>query len=155
MGLLEKAGQIEEDKTSAEKPKVAEPESVKEVPEPVAQPEPVKTKKEKRSRRKKARKPREKKVRAPKVLPEDSEPALGPPAEGHGDDGGHEVKDGLGDCDKDARGGSDVPQVRGEGDTPPQLQPPHLPASGSGSGRRRRGCNERRRQRAARGEVPA
>ena len=43
MGLLEKAGQIEGDKTSAEKPKVAEPESVKEAPEAVAQPEPVKT----------------------------------------------------------------------------------------------------------------
>ena len=43
MGLLEKAGQIDGDKTSAEKPKVAEPESVKATPEPVAQPEPVKT----------------------------------------------------------------------------------------------------------------
>ena len=75
MGLLEKAGQIEGDKTSAEKPKVAEPESVKDAPEAVAQPEPVKTKKEKKSRRRKARKPREKKVRAPKILPEDAEPA--------------------------------------------------------------------------------
>jgi len=75
LGLLEKAGQIESEKPSTDKPKVAEPESVKVAPEPVAQPEPVKTKKEKRSRRKKARKPREKKVRSPKVLPEDSEPA--------------------------------------------------------------------------------
>ena len=66
MGLLEKAGQIEGEKTSAEKPKVAEPETVKAAPEPVTQPEPVKTKKEKRSRKKKVRKPREKKVRAPK-----------------------------------------------------------------------------------------
>ena len=60
MGLLEKAGQIEGGKTSAEKPKVAEPETVKAAPEPAAQPEPVKTKKEKRRRKKKARKPREK-----------------------------------------------------------------------------------------------
>jgi len=50
-------------------------ESVKEAPEAVAQREPVKAKKEKKSRRRKARKPREKKVRAPKVLPEDAEPA--------------------------------------------------------------------------------
>ena len=75
MGLLEKAGQIESEKPSADKTKTAEPESVTVAPEPVAKPEPVKAKKEKRSRRKKARKPREKKVRAPKVLPEDSEPA--------------------------------------------------------------------------------
>ena len=45
MGLLEKAGQIESEKPSTDKPKVAEPESVKVAPEPVAQPEPVKTKK--------------------------------------------------------------------------------------------------------------
>ena len=56
------------DKTSAEKPKVAEPESVKEAPEAVAQPEPVKTKKEKKSRKKKVEKPREKKVRDRKFL---------------------------------------------------------------------------------------
>lgn len=54
MGLLEKAGQIEGEKTSAEKPKVAEPETVKAAPEPVTQPEPVKTKKEKRSRKKRS-----------------------------------------------------------------------------------------------------
>ncbi len=73
MGLLEKAGQIDNAKSTDDKPKVAEPESAAVEPEPVAQPAPVK-KKEKRSRRKKApRKPREKKVRVPKVLPEDSE----------------------------------------------------------------------------------
>ena len=49
MGLLEKAGQIEGEKTSSEKPKIAEPESAKAAPEPVSQPEPVKIKKEKRS----------------------------------------------------------------------------------------------------------
>ena len=73
MGLLEKAGQIESGEPSVDKPEIVEPESVKEASEPIAQPDPVKTKKEKKSRRKKTRKPREKKVRAPKVLPEDSE----------------------------------------------------------------------------------
>ena len=73
MGLLEKAGQIESGEPSVDKPEIIEPESVKEASEPIAQPDPVKTKKEKKSRRKKTRKPREKKVRAPKVLPEDSE----------------------------------------------------------------------------------
>lgn len=73
MGLLEKAGQIESDKPSVDKQEIVEPETVKEASEPIAQPDPVKKKKEKRSRRKKTRKPREKKVRAPKVLPEDSE----------------------------------------------------------------------------------
>ena len=73
MGLLEKAGQIESGEPSVDKPEIVEPERAKEASEPIAQPDPVKTKKEKKSRRKKTRKPREKKVRAPKVLPEDSE----------------------------------------------------------------------------------
>mgnify|MGYP001279073866 FL=1 len=73
MGLLEKAGQIESDKPSVDKPEIVDPESVKEASEPIVQPDPVKTKKEKRSRRKKTKKPREKKVKPPKVLPEDSE----------------------------------------------------------------------------------
>ena len=61
MGLLEKAGQIETGKTPVEKPKAAEPESIEAAPEPITQPDPVKTKKEKRSKRKKTRKPKEKK----------------------------------------------------------------------------------------------
>jgi len=73
LGLLEKAGQIESDKPSVDKPEIVDPESVKEASEPIVQPDPVKTKKEKRSRRKKTKKPREKKVKPPKVLPEDSE----------------------------------------------------------------------------------
>ena len=48
MGLLEKAGQIESGEPSVDKPEIIEPESVKEASEPIAQPDPVKTKKEKK-----------------------------------------------------------------------------------------------------------
>ena len=75
MGLLEKAGQIETEKTPVEKPKAAEPESIEAAPEPITQPDPVKTKRKREVRGRRLENPKEKKVRAPKVLPEGSEPA--------------------------------------------------------------------------------